>query len=483
MKKFILQNQKGMSLVEVTVAAAISVMVAMGVMQINQNANKSLKTMSAKTSLGNFEGNLKSRLAKTNNCIAAQVNGGNAFTGRDITSATTLSTGAFNSRGTGDNEFTFGQPIPTARDWKVDSLVISAFDNGSSTTSVIGECNLTFNLSKVKNNATFGAENKSFTIQMSCQVDNATDKIVQSCASIIDGDEEGHWIADDEGYIDFNGVVGNPRIRVGPATGGAISGTNVTAALTLDPIGTQAALNVKSGSSILWGLTSGNNIALTGSSAGTIEVGSGANFKLISQTSAPNNQEIRDIDGLYVDYIGPKGDDDYVVVGQPNVHTVFTSGLNVRGTIVTNSDVTVGDDVTADNYYYNSDERLKKNITPIENASDTISSFRGVNYVMRHEEFPDYNFSTELQYGLIAQEVEAIIPELVGTNPSTGYKSVKYGNIVPLLIEAFKEEKAIRLKLEKNIQDQKARNEEMHKLLINLQKRIEKLEEQKIEEN
>ena len=489
MKKFILQNQKGMSLVEVTVAAAISVMVAMGVMQINQNANKSLKTMTAKTDLGNFQDRIKSRLSKSENCIAAQVNGGNAFTGRDITNATTLNTGAFNSRGSGDDEFTFGQPIPTARDWKVDSVVINGFDNGSGT-SVIGECDLTFNLTKVKNNAIYGSENKSFTIQMSCQVDNVSDNIVQSCASIIDADEEGHWIADGEGYIEFNGVTGDPRIRIGPASGGTITGSAVDAALTLDPITGQDSIEVASGdvkmnggninflgtNGLMWGPSAGNNVTMIGNSAGTIDINGGGGFvRIISQTSG-SDQSIRNLDGLYTDFIGPKGTDNYVSIGTPGSHTIYLSSTDITGTLVTNSDITAGGNVTADNYYYNSDERLKKDITSIENASDTISSLRGVNYVMRHEEFPDYNFSTELQYGLIAQEVEAIIPELVGTNPRTGFKSVKYGNIVPLLIEAFKEERAARLKLEKEVQEQKARNDEMNKLLINLQHRIEKLE-------
>jgi len=44
-------------------------------------------------------------------------------------------------------------------------------------------------------------------------------------------------------------------------------------------------------------------------------------------------------------------------------------------------------------------------------------------------------------YGLIAQEVEHVIPELVGTNAS-GFKSVAYGNLIPLLIEALKAQQA-----------------------------------------
>ncbi len=494
MKKFILQNQKGMSLVEVTVAAAISVMVAMGVMQINQNANKSLKTMTAKTDLGNFQDRIKSRLSKSENCIAAQVNGGNAFTGRDITNATTLNTGAFNSRGSGDDEFTFGQPIPTARDWKVDSVVINGFDNGSGT-SVIGECDLTFNLTKVKNNAIYGSENKSFTIQMSCQVDNVSDNIVQSCASIIDADEEGHWIAHGEGYIEFNGVTGNPRIRVGPASGGTITGSAVDAALTLDPIGAQDAIDIASGNAnflgsngLLWGDPAGNNVTMIGNSAGTIDINGGGGFvRIISQTSG-SDQSIRNLDGLYTDFIGPKGTDNYVSIGTPGSHTIYLSSTDITGTLVTNSDVTVGDDLTVNDQLivndditvsddltvgdlltvnddisvsdditvgdqvsasrirvdgavvHSSDERLKYDINSIEGASDILSDLRGVTYFMRKDEFPSRNFDDKLKYGLIAQEVQRVLPELVTKSEIDDYLGVDYNSFISILIQAHNEQ-------------------------------------------
>ncbi len=43
---------------------------------------------------------------------------------------------------------------------------------------------------------------------------------------------------------------------------------------------------------------------------------------------------------------------------------------------------------------------------------------------------------------MIAQEVEIVFPELVKTNPDTGFKSVEYGNLVAPLIEAIKEQQA-----------------------------------------
>jgi len=77
-----------------------------------------------------------------------------------------------------------------------------------------------------------------------------------------------------------------------------------------------------------------------------------------------------------------------------------------------------------------SDIRLKKNIKTIENALDKVLNLRGV-------EFDRIDIDTH-QIGLIAQEVEEVIPDVVHTNEN-GLKSVAYGNIVAILIESIKE--------------------------------------------
>jgi hypothetical protein len=89
-----------------------------------------------------------------------------------------------------------------------------------------------------------------------------------------------------------------------------------------------------------------------------------------------------------------------------------------------------------------SDGRLKKNITAIESALSKVLSLQGVTYDWRREEFPERNFLVGKQYGLIAQELERIIPELVDTDEE-GWKSIEYSHLVPVLIEAIKEQQAI----------------------------------------
>jgi hypothetical protein len=86
------------------------------------------------------------------------------------------------------------------------------------------------------------------------------------------------------------------------------------------------------------------------------------------------------------------------------------------------------------NGYGTSDERIKSNIKTIENALDKTLLLRGVEY----NNFQEDPYKKHI--GLIAQEAELIIPEVVAKNESTGLKAIAYGNMVGLLIEAIKEQ-------------------------------------------
>lgn len=80
----------------------------------------------------------------------------------------------------------------------------------------------------------------------------------------------------------------------------------------------------------------------------------------------------------------------------------------------------------------NSDRRLKEDIKPISNASELLSKIEGKTYHWKKE----LGRNEKLQYGLIAQEVEAVIPEMVSSNKEDGIKSVNYQAFVPLLIDS-----------------------------------------------
>lgn len=101
--------------------------------------------------------------------------------------------------------------------------------------------------------------------------------------------------------------------------------------------------------------------------------------------------------------------------------------LDVRGTIGNNATL------------FHSDVRWKKNIETIQDALGKVKQLRGVNFEWKGEEFTDMNFQKGKRIGLIAQEVEKVLPELVNTAPD-GYKSVEYANLVAILIEAIKQQ-------------------------------------------
>ena len=89
--------------------------------------------------------------------------------------------------------------------------------------------------------------------------------------------------------------------------------------------------------------------------------------------------------------------------------------------------------------YTASDERHKENITTITGATAKVKQLRGVTHTWKAA-LQDPDDTDAVNYGLIAQEVETVIPELVHTdNSDEEYKSVSYEKLVPLLIETIKE--------------------------------------------
>jgi hypothetical protein len=98
--------------------------------------------------------------------------------------------------------------------------------------------------------------------------------------------------------------------------------------------------------------------------------------------------------------------------------------LDVNGDIYATGNITAGSDL-----------RFKTNISTLTNSLSTIKNMTGVSYNMIAN-----SKNKARQIGLIAQEVERVLPEVVFTdNSPEQFKSVSYGNIVAILIEAVKE--------------------------------------------
>lgn len=82
----------------------------------------------------------------------------------------------------------------------------------------------------------------------------------------------------------------------------------------------------------------------------------------------------------------------------------------------------------------NSDRRLKKNITPLQNSLQKIVKLGGYHYHWKNE-----NADTRLQTGVMAQEVQKLFPELVSENKE-GILAVNYSGLIPVMIESIKEQ-------------------------------------------
>jgi len=115
-----------------------------------------------------------------------------------------------------------------------------------------------------------------------------------------------------------------------------------------------------------------------------------------------------------------------------NVHIGATGNPSIE--LKVTGQIYCTDNITA---YYSSDINLKDNIRPIESALFKVQQINGVTF--------DWNEkSSKIQQdkghdvGLIAQEVEQVLPEVVVLRPD-GIKAIQYEKVVPLLVESIKE--------------------------------------------
>lgn len=112
------------------------------------------------------------------------------------------------------------------------------------------------------------------------------------------------------------------------------------------------------------------------------------------------------------------------------VHNATFLGTLITSPLITGNNIT-GTTITATDFNSTSDVRLKINISSIESPLDKISKLNGVRFNWKENNTPSIGF--------IAQDVEQIIPEVVHTG-SDGMKTINYGLLVALLVEAIKEQ-------------------------------------------
>lgn len=105
-------------------------------------------------------------------------------------------------------------------------------------------------------------------------------------------------------------------------------------------------------------------------------------------------------------------------------------------------------------FWSTSDQSLKSNINTIENSLEILSSINPTSYNFRIEEYPQMNLPLGIHYGVMAQELEEILPDLVTQaerpaeydslgnmiSQAVQFKAVNYMELIPILIAGFKEQ-------------------------------------------
>ncbi len=140
-------------------------------------------------------------------------------------------------------------------------------------------------------------------------------------------------------------------------------------------------------------------------------------FGTATQTTINNNADNRLITGS-----GTAN----TLEGEANL-TYNGTTLSIGGTITSVTNITASGTIQGAEVTATSDERLKSDIQTIDNALDKVMNMRGVTYTMQDQKGT----------GVVAQEIEKILPEVVVDGEE--YKSVAYGNMVGILIEAIKD--------------------------------------------
>jgi len=131
-----------------------------------------------------------------------------------------------------------------------------------------------------------------------------------------------------------------------------------------------------------------------------------------------------------------------------------------------------------DNWFNNSDRRLKENIEPVKNSLEKVLKLQGVTYDWKD---PVKHKLKGNQLGLIAQDVEKIFPEVVEIDRSPtstfkdGTRTMQYSSLISPIIEAIKEFYA---KFTAYINQNDARVEALEKENAKLKARLDKIESQ-----
>ena len=253
-------------------------------------------------------------------------------------------------------------------------------------------------------------------------------------------------------------VTAGVSVRAGSSTGTEVANFGTTFGGVESNNSTSYSRNI--------GVYGGNGSGTTRTFSGTFTAAASTTYYFVPYISSAFGVVARDYSGgnnlsafsLYIQFNTPKIDtvalsqDDNRLEMVPGGFQVVASTakyMKVARQSANETFVIIGGGLTATGNitaYASSDKRLKENIIPIDNALEKIEKLDGVEFDWTNEYIQresngkgeDDYFFRKHDVGLIAQQVESILPEVVATRDD-GYLAIKYEKIVPLLVECIKE--------------------------------------------
>lgn len=219
-------------------------------------------------------------------------------------------------------------------------------------------------------------------------------------------------------------------------------------------IGTAGDNNTLLGSAAGFRITGSENVFIGAFSGNSVETGTQNTFIGYSTGSSST--------GSGNVFIGANAGDGETGDGKLYIANNSTTTL-IYGDFVS-QEVLIDGDLTATSVTP-SDINLKTNITSITSGLNLLLSLNGYYFNWNDKAEEEFNFSEEeQQIGVIAQEVEKVLPQMVKTN-SKGYKVVEYSKLSPVIIEAIKEQQNQIEELKKENEDLRERFERLEEML------------------
>jgi len=254
----------------------------------------------------------------------------------------------------------------------------------------------------------------------------------------------------------------------------SVNGTDTNGVLRVTNTATNSPTNITYGKPAIWAISKATNDRGVGVKGEASKVGiwglangsslgtPGVPFEGIRRGvsgEASMAQDNRGVDGFaWGTYLSGVNSGGYFqATGAPTNYGVYASAFgsgstNYAGYFSGNGKFTGS--LWANAVYQTSDSVLKTNVVPMSSSLDKVLTLKPKNYDMLVDQFAGMNLPKGKQYGLLAQDVASVFPELVSTfaisadeakkdkSPQTQFEGINYTGLIPILIKAIQEQQA-----------------------------------------